>query len=265
MLWGTRGHWCNQQVVGTEHRQDAVIGLLTGNLDVGVERDTIAQLVPQPDNPVDEHAVAVFVDDVLIGYLPREVAPRYAAVLAGMVSSGTIPSVPIHLWARSYDDDDEQLDGSYVTVRRYYTRASVALAEPELVRPINLAPPRPRAELPTGPSVKVTRTQEHFEHLHAVLGDRARGWVYASLHRAESAGDRARKPIVEVRISGQPAGVFTRQMSETYLPLVEFLDAAGTTPVAGVLLEGSPISVVGRMHAVRPHELSSGWIAAATS
>jgi len=267
LLWGTRGSWCNQEVAGTQYRQDAVTGLFPRDVDLddGAERNSTAALVPEPQNPKDPHAVAVRVDGVHVGYLPAEVAPDYAPVLQTLCSAGLAPTVPVHVWARAYTDYDEQVDGSHLPVRRHYTRVSVALAEPEMLRPLNLAPPRPRAELPVGSSVKVVNTQANFEHLNSVLNGRPAGWVYATLHRGEPATPRSKTPTVEVRVSGLRAGGLTVQMSATYLPVIDHLDRAGTMTVCRVLLEGSPVSVVAAIHALRPHELTPDWFTAVGS
>ncbi len=264
-LWGTRGHWCNQEVSGTQYHQDEVIALLPDSADVdgGAELDTTAELFPEPGHPTDANAVSVKVGGIHVGYLPRDIAPAYSSVFASMHQAGQVPTVPVHLWAHAFNDYDEQLDGSYATVRRYYTRASIALAEPEMLRPINLPPPRPRPELPVGASVKVVNTQANFKHLSSVLAGRHAGWVYATLHRVELAGPRSKKAAVEVRVNGRAAGALTPQTSEIYLPIIDRLDAADCTTVSRVLLEGSPVSVVGTMHAVRPHEITAEWLAAA--
>ena len=235
------------------------------DLDEGATKEAIAQLIPEPANPHDPNAVSVQVDGKLVGYLPKEIAPKYAPVLASMRYSGLIPSAPAHLWARAFDDYDEKLDGTYVVVRRYHTAVFIALAEPDQIQPINLAPPRPRAELPVGTSVKVTGTQQNFAHLDAVLAGRRLGWVYATLHRLDFPSPRSRKSVVEVRVNGRPAGTLTPQMSDVYLPLIDRLDQVRCTVVARVLLEGSPVSVVAAMHAVRSHELSAEWVNDATT
>ncbi len=261
LLWGTRGKWCNQEVVGTQYRQDAVVGLFDSGTDIddGAERNCIAELVPEPYNPKDPNAVAVHVEEVHVGYLPADVAPAYGSDLGKLCSSGQTPTVPVHIWARAFTDYDEQLDGSQLPVRRFYTRVSVALAEPGLVCPLNLAPPRPRNELPIGSTVKVVNAQDNFAYLSSVLDGRPAGWVYATLHRAEPATPRSKKSTVEVRVNGRRAGGLTPQMSETYLSVIDHLDAVDTRTVCRVLLEGSPVSVVAAMHAVRPHELTSDW------
>lgn len=193
-------------------------------------------LVPEPGNPFDRHAVAVEVDGVHVGYLPAEVAPAYSPGLLDLTRDGLLPEVPVHLWARAYDDYDEQLDGSYLVVRRHHTRVAVALAEPELIRPINHAPPGRWSELPVRGSVKVTGTDEHLAVLTVTLAGRPVGYAYATLHRTEVTTTRTFRPAVEVRIDDHAVGTLTPQMSTAYLPVVDHLAAAGTTTVARALI-----------------------------
>lgn len=263
-LWGRGISYGNVEVKGTEHRQDAILSLLPRQrLREGADLDTTAQLVPEPTNPYDSNAVGCWVDGRLIGYLPREVAARYHSALAQFVRSGRVPTTNAHVWAREFDDYDYDYDtGRQTKQRKYYTSARVCLAEPELLGPINLAPPRPRAELPDGGAAKVTGTQEHLQHLLAVLGNRSRAWAYASLEAKTVTGSRSSKTVVEVMINGRPAGTLSPQMSNSYLPIVEPLSAAGCRTVVCALLTGSPVSVAATIYAARAHEVSHEWISA---
>lgn len=266
-LWGLRSTWCGQEVNGTEHRQADILQLLPpeARTEQGADRDTTAVLLPEPGNPFDRHAVAVEVDGVRVGYLPAEVAPLYSPGLLDLVHDRLVPEVPVHLWARAYDDYDEQLDGSYVIVRRHHTRVAVALADPELIRPINQAPPGRCSELPVGGSVKVAGTGGHLAALTATLSGRALGYAYATLHRTEVTTARTTKPVIEVRIDNHAVGTLTPQMSTAYLPVVDHLAAAGTATAARALIQGSPVSVAVALHAVRAHEVSAEWLHSATS
>jgi HIRAN domain-containing protein len=92
------------------------------DLDQGAAREVTAQLLTEPANPHDPNAVSVQVEGQTVGYLPREIAPKYASVLTSMRYFGLLPSVPAHMWARAYDDYDERLDGTYAVIRRSLTR-----------------------------------------------------------------------------------------------------------------------------------------------
>lgn len=258
-LWGSRGSYCNLELKGTEHRQDAILALLPRRLGDGAELDAIAQLLPEPTNPFDRNAVACHVADRLIGYLPKEEAVRYAPVLAKLVASGRIPVTRVHLWAREFDDYEIDSGGRTIKTHRYYTSARIALAEPHLVAPINLPPSEPRVELPDGGAVKIIGTQEHLQHLLEVLGDRETAWVHATLEPQTLEGARSTKTVVQVLINSHSAGTLSPQMSNAYLPIIRPLVSGGCAVTARVLLRGSPVSVAASLYAARAHEIPRDW------
>ena len=45
-------------------------------------RREVGDLIPEPDNPWDRNAVAVYIDGRKVGYLPRETSAAYAALLS---------------------------------------------------------------------------------------------------------------------------------------------------------------------------------------
>jgi hypothetical protein len=258
VLWGRSGYG-NTEVKGTEHRQDAILSLLPRReLKNGADLDTTAQLIPEPTNPFDANAVGCWVQGRLIGYLPRDEAARYAATLAQFVRSGRLPTASVHLWAREFEDYDYE-NGRETRKKRYFTSARVGLAEPELLGPINLAPPKPRAELPDGGAAKVTGTQDNLPHLLAVLAGRPTAWAYGVLEPTTITGPRSAKTVVRVLINGQSAGTLSSQMSTTYLPIVEPLTDAGCRATVRVLLKGSPVSVAATVYAARAHEIPHDW------
>ena len=65
------------RVVGTSHYQDALLELAPRTADEEVRVNTIADLVPEPDNPHDPDAIAVHIDGKLVGYLAREENKRW--------------------------------------------------------------------------------------------------------------------------------------------------------------------------------------------
>ncbi|HEX8769038.1 MAG TPA: HIRAN domain-containing protein [Jatrophihabitans sp.] len=247
------------ELKGTEHRQDAILSLLPRRgLRDGVDLETTGQLIPEPTNPYDANAIGCWVQGRLIGYLPREEAARYTAPLAQFVRSGLVPTTNVRLWVREFEEYDYD-GGREAKKKRYYTSARVGLAEPDLLGPVNLAPPKPRAELPDGGAVKVTGTQENLQHLLAVLADRSAAWAYGVLEPMTLSGARSSKTVVQVSINGRPAGTLSPQMSTYYLPIVQPLTAAGCHAVVRVLLKGSPVSVAATVYAARAHEIPREW------
>ena len=68
-------------VVGTATYQEALAAVAGGEPDAALHVEKWAHLVPEPDNPWDRNAVAVYVDGRKVGYLPREHTAAYASLL----------------------------------------------------------------------------------------------------------------------------------------------------------------------------------------
>ena len=66
------------RVVGTSHYQDTLLTLAPREGEEQVRREFIATLVAEPDNPHDPNAIAVTIDDRLVGYLSRDENRRWA-------------------------------------------------------------------------------------------------------------------------------------------------------------------------------------------
>jgi hypothetical protein len=70
------------RVVGESYRQDELDRICGGRTETGHVHDCQAQLRPERDNPHDRHAVAVDIDGLHVGYLPRELAGSFGALVA---------------------------------------------------------------------------------------------------------------------------------------------------------------------------------------
>jgi hypothetical protein len=77
------------RVAGESHCQP-VLARLKGRCIPGVDgRPSFpVALVSEPENPFDEHAIAVVTDAGRVGYLPREDARRYGASLRALMTQG---------------------------------------------------------------------------------------------------------------------------------------------------------------------------------
>lgn len=70
-------------VVGESRHQEELLALTGGRRTAsGAHRRTLARLVPQPENPADPDAIAVLIDGVEVGHLPRDLARRYGRLVA---------------------------------------------------------------------------------------------------------------------------------------------------------------------------------------
>ena len=72
------------RVVGTSHYQEALLELTGGRAgDEEIRVQKVALFVPEPENPHDPNAVAVKIDDRLVGYLSRDENKRWLDVVTG--------------------------------------------------------------------------------------------------------------------------------------------------------------------------------------
>jgi hypothetical protein len=84
------------QVVGETYHADAI-----RKAEQSTGREPIAKLIPQPDNPHDRNAVAVYVNDFHVGYLSRQIVPEVqrALIAFAAANSGRHVSCPARiLW-----------------------------------------------------------------------------------------------------------------------------------------------------------------------
>jgi collagen type III alpha len=94
-------------VAGESQYRSAIERVSGGPSRDGVEWDCVARLVPEPTNPYDTEAVAIFIDDEKVGYLSREAARAYgptAKALAGRGLVGDTEAVIRGGWNRSTRD-----------------------------------------------------------------------------------------------------------------------------------------------------------------
>ena len=76
-----------QDVVGESHYQAALEAICGGKGEEASDIEKWAHVIPEPDNPYDRNAVAVYIEGQKIGYLPRADAAPYAVLLG-------------HIWSR---------------------------------------------------------------------------------------------------------------------------------------------------------------------
>lgn len=94
-------------VVGESHYQDALTAIVGGKRSESVRIPTHAILVPEPDNPYDPNAVAVYIDGRKVGHLPRPAAQAFAPVgqrLAEQRQVGACSAIITGGWDRGDGD-----------------------------------------------------------------------------------------------------------------------------------------------------------------
>ena len=114
-LW-SQGAWPTREVVGEAYRSDSIRTLFPSRrLSGGHDLDKTARLVPEPRNPHDANAVAVVVDNVLVGYLARDEAAKYQRVLLDLNRAGLDATVPCTIHGYEYEETDYDRRGRPVT------------------------------------------------------------------------------------------------------------------------------------------------------
>jgi hypothetical protein len=92
-------------IVGESHYQDALNRIAGPKTEEGVEYFCEADLRPEPSNPHDQNAVAVFIDELKVGYLSSVDALAWTTALANANwpggSSARVDAVIVGGWFRS--------------------------------------------------------------------------------------------------------------------------------------------------------------------
>ena len=93
-----RGSRLAHEIRGESQYQDALSEICGGKTQDGHLFDCEASLRPEPENPHDPNAVAVFIHDQKVGYLPRQTAKRYGKAFGG--ASVKCPAKIVGGWRR---------------------------------------------------------------------------------------------------------------------------------------------------------------------
>lgn len=96
-------------VVGESHYQDALEEIAGGKEEESAHIETRACLIPEVDNPYDPNAVGVLINDLLVGYVSRDVAPKLHPVLVDLFERRryilSCPAVIVGGWYRGDGDE----------------------------------------------------------------------------------------------------------------------------------------------------------------
>ena len=230
------------EVAGEWYRAVSLRELFTRHArisETGAEVHLPAVLVPDPTNPYDKRAVAVFVDGLHVGYMERPDAARYHGPIADL-PGGQI-RVASRQWLRGTSDDT-------------WARVTLSLPEPE-----HLACPNPRAKncvsLPPGSTIQVTREEEHMEHLAPLVSRFGSEAVLAATLRSVTLQrPRSTVELVAVDIDGQQVGVLSPIQTANFLPLVRRAETEGREVMCRASLRGNALKADVALHARKAHE-----------
>lgn len=231
------------EVAGERYRAENLRALFERHAKVsesGAEARLPAVLVPDPSNPYDNRAVAVFVDGLHVGYMERPDARKYHAAIAQAPGGEVI--VPSRQWLRA-------------TAQDTWARVTLSLPKPE-----QLTCPNPSrgtcVTLPPGSTIQVTREEEHMEHLAALLRQYDNeAVVAASLRSVVEQRPRSTVELVAVDIDGKQVGVLSPTQTANFLPLVRKAESEGCSVTCRASLRGNELKADVALHARKAHEL----------
>lgn len=208
--------------------------------DAGAEIRLEAVLVPDPSNPFDKRAVAVFVDGLHVGYMERSDAATYHSAIARL--PGGELAVPSRQWLRG-------------TAQDTWARVTLSLPKPDQLSCPNPSPGN-AVMLAPGSTIQVTREEQHMEHLSALLGRFGSETVVAACLRAViEQRPRSTVEVVAVDIDGQQVGILTPTQTANFLPLVRRAESEGRALVCRASLRGNSLKADVALHARKAHEL----------
>jgi len=223
------------------------------------EFETTALLVPEPANRHDPNAVAVLVQHEIVGYLPRNDAVRYQALLRHLTTSGFVARVPCRIQGGMFTDHDYDRSGNLALIERFSARVTVALGEPHLCLPMNTPPQELHVVLPHGGAIQVSGEEHHLTEIKPLLRAEGESYAYATLHEVSDSSGRTVKHLVEVRLDGKRVGQLTPKMSGELLPAIRHLDGMGYMAVSRAKLRGNHLKAEVTLYCARAHELPHDW------
>lgn len=85
------------EVVGESYYQDALAEIAGPKTSAGVDLDVKARLVPEPDNPTDPQAVAVYIEGRKVGHLAQDLAAQWVRIQARRGETGQVVEVDANI------------------------------------------------------------------------------------------------------------------------------------------------------------------------
>ncbi|MFC8504396.1 DUF2510 domain-containing protein [Pedococcus sp. NPDC057267] len=243
----------NVQVVGESNYEASFRRLMERNRppwgEYGCEmRGLHAATVPDPSNPYDHDAVAVWVQDELVGFLSRDDASLYAPPLADLSEQGSHLRVEARVSVFRPDDDELTLCGS----------VTLSMPPPDGVQSFNALPERPFQVLPHGGQIQLTGEEQHMDVLRRYVADRSR-YLAVTLHAVPKAPD-ADERVIEVRLDDHRIGSLTKGMSDKIIDLVQYVQGRNRLPVCRAVMKGSPLRAEVVLQVAKSFEVTRRWL-----
>lgn len=265
-LW-SRQTWPNVDVVGESYRSDEIRALFPRQMGPN-DREVVgvAQLLPEPTNRFDPTAVKVVVAGRHVGYLPKDMAARYFAVLSRLQQRGFLPVTSCRIYGyetRDWEGTDRR--GREIWKDKFEAQARIALDEPHLIVPANLPPSAPHRILPVGSALQLKGEEDHLDVLTPLVSAAGEAFIYGTLHQITVTSGRTLREVVEVRADDSAIGTLTPAMSANFAPVIAHLAERGQLVTARVFLKGNALKVEAVLYAAKAHDLDASWLSAESS
>jgi hypothetical protein len=212
-------------VAGESHRQENLAAIAGLKSDQGVWCERVAELRPEPDNPYDGNAVAVLIDGLPVGYLPRREAATHRRLIdraTAQHGAATCGAVINGGWSRS----EEGSEGSY-GVRLYFGYRGRQNNATDLPDPLSDEERIPYRLDDMHDHINVTGEEQHQDTVMASLRDDWAGDHPFRLVELGAGTDPKGREAVQVSLDDGPVGWLTPKMTARFLPAVEAAIAQG--------------------------------------
>ena len=210
-----------------------------------------ARLVPEPDNPYQPNAIAVYIDEYKIGRLTVEQSREYWNPICRVIASGYDAIATLQLSAVLRRNQDGE---NYIESQGY-----LALSAPGSLFPLNQAPKKATL-LPQGPSMKVLDEKNYSEYLHSILPPSGEGRVILALENNQiKLADGTVVDSVEVFHDRKRVGRLSTQVSEQLAPVIRHAFEQNRLTSAWGTIRGNAFELSLTVQAQRPSELPQEW------
>ena len=208
------------------------------------------RLVPEPDNPYQPQAIAVYADDLKLGRLSPEDSAAYWGPITRVVASGYDAVTRMQLSA--------VLRG--VTSETHIeSSGQLSLSAPGSLFPLNNAPTQATL-LPQGASMKVLDEKDHSEYLHSILPPSGEGRVILSLENNQiKHADGRVVDSVDILHDRKVVGRLSTQISEQLAPVIRYAYEHDKLTSAWGTIRGNSFELSLTVQAARPSEIPAEW------
>ena len=234
------------EVVGESRYQEELQRLAGGRTPSGHSKLVVAMLFPEEDNPVDPNAVQVVVNELVVGYIPRESCVEFREFIATARERRSFlaaHAVIVGGWDRG--DSDTGFFGIYLDVnladRYVYGDPDVA----ENTDTLNVRSTRLLAPLPTGRLLDIAGESSKAWSLREVIGDRQDGFLNESFVVTIDKAADGSLLVLAVGLEGKVASVGARLIGtipkkdyNAWLRVFEEHERAGTRPAIRAVADG---------------------------